>query len=65
MPRKKPERLISLIAAGEKMAVSGEAVLRYARAGELRLVNVSAGDRPTWRVYESDVDDYIARRTTA
>jgi excisionase family DNA binding protein len=62
---KAPSNLISLADAGTRMGVDKDTILRYARAGELRLVNISAGDRPTYRVYEADVDAYIARRTTA
>jgi excisionase family DNA binding protein len=49
---------------GELLAVGHDKVLTWIHSGELRAVDVAAkrGGRPRWRVWRSDLEDFLARR---
>jgi Helix-turn-helix domain len=52
--------------AAAKLKVSEDTLAGYVRAGELRFINVGKGTmRPRYRFTDSDLDAFIAARTTS
>lgn len=62
--RRQP-KLISIDEAADMLSVSPRTVFRMAEGGDLRLIDISTGERirPTWRVDLNDVLMLIAART--
>lgn len=53
--------------AAELLAIADEKVLRWLASGELRGVNVAQrnGARHRWRIARSDLDSFLAMRSTS
>ena len=52
---------------GHRLGVTTDTVLAYIKSGELVAVDVSRGrgERPRWRISESDLLGFLQRRRTA
>jgi excisionase family DNA binding protein len=50
--------------AAAALGCSRQNVTRLIRAGQLRALNISASDRPTWRIVREDVHRFVEERTT-
>lgn len=46
----------------DRMQTTPENVIDFIRAGELRAINISKGNRPRYRVSEADFLDFLEKR---
>lgn len=63
MPKAKPDTLLTVSEVAERLGVSIWTVRRLVRAGELPATDVGAGQAIVWRISESAVTRFVARRT--
>jgi excisionase family DNA binding protein len=59
-----PDRLLPLNIVAEMLGIRRRTVLNKINYGKLKAVDVGQGKRPTWRVWRSEVERYIASGTT-